>query len=321
MHRKGLWNNEAAKYVRANFVNELETRGYSFIHHSISDDLADQILEELDMASIAINSSTLQPVKKNSYSYFPNAIAKSRSAYRLALSELTLSVCRDYLKQDFSLVNNRLVKACGAMYMPWHTDNNVMSGQRFRGKHPLPGVQFVLYLSDSHLAPFQLIRNSDKWSLDWPHRYLDNATVEKDFCDNVVEICPLKGTLLALNTHLFHRGVGFKNKAFHRSLFLFQFDVISDALEGHGEQLLLNPSFIEDFDLSLVKILGLGKPRVYSAFPETSLNDIPPLESIAIQKRLFSSLLSNIFKSATKPFFSDRMRVLVKNMLSRRSRD
>ena len=168
MHKKSLWNNAAARFVKDNFVSELETRGYSFIHNSISDDLADQILGELDMDSIAINSSTLHPVKQGSVSFFPNAIAKSRSAYRLAISELTLSVCRDYLKQDFSLVNNRLVRACGSMYMPWHTDNNVMSGQRFRGKHTLPGVQFVLYLSDSHLAPFQLIRNSEKWSLSTP---------------------------------------------------------------------------------------------------------------------------------------------------------
>lgn len=320
MNKQCLWDTSAAKFVRENFVNELESRGYTFIHHSISDDLADQILGELDMTSIAINSSTLHPVKQGSFSFFPNAIARSRSAYRLALSELILSVCRDYLKQDFSLVNNRIVKACGSMYMPWHTDNNVMSGQRFRGKHNLPGVQFVLYLSDAHLAPFQLIRNSEKWSLDWPHRYLDNATVEKDFNDNIVEICPSKGTLLALNTHLFHRGVGFKDKEFNRSLFLFQFDVISDVLEGHGEQLLLNPSFIEDFDPSLIKILGLGKPRAYSAFPETSLKDIPPLESISIQKRLLSSLASNMLSSAVKPFFSDRLRVFIKNRLSQRPR-
>jgi hypothetical protein len=318
MNNQSLWNNTAAVYVRENFVSELETRGYSFIHNSISDDLADQILGELDMASIAINTSTLHPVKQGNASIFPNAIAKSKSAYRLALSELMLSVCRGYLKQDFSLVNNRLVMACGSMYMPWHTDNNLMSGQRFRGKHNLPGVQFVLYLTDSHLAPFQLIRNSEKWSLDWPHRYLDNATVEKDFNDNVVEICPSKGTLLALNTHLFHRGVGFKKKEFNRSLFLFQFDVISDDIEGHGEQLLLNPSFIEDFDQSLVKILGLGKPRASSAFPETSLKDLPPLENIYIQKKLLSSLLPNIVISTMKPFFPDRLRVFLKNKLSQR---
>ncbi|WP_259725533.1 hypothetical protein [Synechococcus sp. CS-1332] len=280
--------------------------------------MADQILGELDMASIAINSSTLHPVKQGSFSFFPNAIAKSRSACRLALSELILSICRDYLKQDFSLVNNRLVRACGSMYMPWHTDNNVMSGQRFRGKHNLPGVQFVLYLSDSHLAPFQLIQNSEKWSLGWPHRYLDNATAEKDFNEYIVEISPSKGTLLALNTHLFHRGVGFKKKDFIRSLLLFQFDVISDDLKDHGEQLLLNPSFIEDFDLSLVKILGLGKPRAYSAFPETSLEDIPPLESISIQVKLLSSLFSNILGSVTKTFFSDRLRVFIKNKRSQR---
>ena len=126
--------------------------------------------------------------------------------------------------------------------------------------------------------------------------------------------------MVTLNTHLFHRGVGFKNKEFIRSLFLFQFDVISDDLEGHGEQLLLNPAFLEDFDPSLVKILGLGRPRSYSAFPETSLKDIPPLESISIQQRLLLSLLSNILKSAAQPFLPDRFRVFVKNRLSQYSK-
>lgn len=70
MHRRSVWNNPAERFIRENFVSELETRGYSFIHNSISNELADQLLGELDMTSIPINSSTLHPVKQGSFNFF-----------------------------------------------------------------------------------------------------------------------------------------------------------------------------------------------------------------------------------------------------------
>jgi hypothetical protein len=311
------WSRSASEVMRASLVNDLKTTGYSVVHGAITDDGADAILSSLELNEIAINTSTLKSVRQGTLRFFPNVIAKSKLAYNIVVSDLILDLCQQYLDCDFILANNRIVSAHEEMYMPWHTDNNLMDGEQFIGKHPLQGVQFVLYLTDTGQSPFQLIRNSQAWSLDWPTRYLDNVTAQRQFSDQLVEIRPRKGTLLALNTHIFHRGVGFREKNFSRTLLLFQFDQASADHPGHGEKLYLDPAFIDNYNPTLARILGFGNSRTFSTFPFTSIRDLPVASCVDLEGKLFSIILSRFSLSTLRRLLPERLVVLIKNMLSR----
>lgn len=309
---------DETKTILSNFrefdqlADDIKKNGYKILENAIHPSVIDEILADSTIAVPRINANDLGPVFLGNLRFTTNAIASSKSVYDIITSDFVLSLCKAYFLNRFHLVNNRVQSTYRYVDMPWHTDNNLLKDGRHVGRHELPGLQFIIYLTDIHESPFQLIRGSQDWSAMYNGHYL--TTSEADHHQHKqVSLTPPRGSILILNTHTFHRAAPICNPAYHRAILLFQVDEISDQLPGHGEKLLINPEFLVNFNDELASFLGFGRQRNYPAFPETSAATIGAKENLSVEWQLMRQLFPSLLKQLAKTLLPHNFIVSVKN--------
>ena len=269
----------------------LRENSYAIIEGAVSDLSIGQIIAETSSPKVRVNPNALGSSFHGVTQFFTNVIASSKVVHDIIVSPFVIDICREYLGGDFQLVNNRIQTTRGNIAMPWHTDNNLLESGRLIGRHDMPGLQFVLYLSDISASPFQLIKDSHIWSYKHESQYLTDEDIQNLNLE-VIELRPKPGSLLILNTHLFHRAAPLSNRKNVRSILLFQVDRISPDFPNHGEKLLVNSEFLSEINQTVANFLGFGRKRSNPPFPESSLATLGP-------KKLFT-LYFDILKAAPK---------------------
>ena len=297
----------------------IREHGFAVINNFITKSCAASILAETALPLTNVNSNGLKPALHGDTQFFTNIIAHSQLVHDIITSSFVLDICSLYLGDGFQLVNNRIQTTRAKVAMPWHTDNNLLADGKLVGRHELPGLQFVLYLADVGNSPFQLIPNSQTWSLNFSNQYL----LDNDIKTNGLKICeifPTAGTLLILNTHVFHRAAPLRDSAYTRSILLFQVDKVSTKYPYHGEKLVVQPEFFKDFSPAVTSLLGFGKQRDYSAFPDTSINTLNLKQLLLLEAAILSCFPRTIFRKFLKKFLPPALVVVFKNMLVSRSK-
>lgn len=293
--------------------------GFAVINNFISKPSAASILSETSLPLANVNSNWLGAVLHGDTQFFTNIIAHSKLVHDIITSSFVLDLCSAYLGEGYQLVNNRIQTTRSKIAMPWHTDNNRLKDGKLVGRHELPGLQFVLYLTDVGDSPFQLIPNSESWSLNFSNQYLlDHDIKVKGLATK--EIFPAAGTLLILNTHVFHRAAPLRDSAYTRSILLFQVDKVSHKYPYHGEKLIVQPEFFKDFNPAIIALLGFGKEREYPAFPETSIDTLNLKQLLYLQKAVFTAFPRTIFRKFLKRVLPASLVVTFKNLLVSKSR-
>jgi hypothetical protein len=293
--------------------------GFAVINNFISKPSAACILLETALPLANVNHNGLGPALHGDTQYFTNIIAHSKLVHDIITSSFVLDLCSSYLGEGHQLVNNRIQTTRTKIAMPWHTDNNLLKDGRLVGRHELPGLQFGLYLTDVGDSPFQLISNSESWSLDFSNQYLiDDDIKAKELTTK--EIFPATGTLLILNTHVFHRAAPLRDSAYTRSILLFQVDKTSNKYPNHGEKLIVQPEFFKDFNPAIVSLLGFGQERAYPAFPETSIDTLNLKQLIYLQKAILTSFPRTVFRKFLKTVLPASFVVSIKNLLVSKSK-
>lgn len=296
----------------AALADQIKTHGYAVVENAIDRSVIDAILADSQIAVPRINANALGPVFLSQLRYTTNAIALSRSVYNIITSAFVLNFCKTYFTGRFQLVNNRIQTTIQTVDMPWHTDNNRLSDGKLVGRHNLPGLQFIVYLTDIQQSPFQLIRGSQYWSSEFKGHYLTSADADQHAQDQIC-LTPALGSLLIINTHIFHRAAPVSRHGYQRAILLFQVDEMSDQLPGHGEKLLLNPEYLDNFNAELATFFGFGCRRNYPAFPETSAATIGVKENLAAEWQLMRQLFRAIFKQVAKLLLPHNWIVTIKN--------
>ncbi len=296
----------------AALADQIKGHGYVVVENAIDRAVIEAILADSQIAVPRINANALGPVFLSQLRYTTNAIALSRSVYDIITSEFVLNLCKTYFAGRFQLINNRIQTTVETVDMPWHTDNNRLSDGKLIGRHNLPGLQFIIYLTDIQQSPFQLIRGSQHWSAEFNGHYLTSSDADQHDQDQICLTPPL-GSLLIINTHIFHRAAPVRRRDYKRAILLFQVDEMSDQLPGHGEKLLLNPEYLENCNAELAAFLGFGCARNDPAFPETSAATIGVKENLAAEWQLMRQLFRAILKKLGKMFLPHNLIVTVKN--------
>ncbi|MCE7066141.1 phytanoyl-CoA dioxygenase family protein [Dyadobacter sp. CY326] len=276
--------------------------GYQIFEQALTPEALNGLLESLPSEQVLVNDNRIGYVKAYSSNYFSHTLAVSRNCFDIVTSENIRAICRKYFDKPFRISNQRIYETHTASHLPWHTDNNLQDGNAYKGKHDLPGLMFLFYLSDvGDTNPFQLIPFSQTWShQNNAERFFKESYIEEHYGEEVVSVRAPKGTLIICNSKMIHRAKPFNNHAFKRLTLLFQVDEVSDEYAGHGENILINTSFVTNRDPEVLDYLGFGMRANYPAFPETSVATMMPRDMLALQKQILPKAIKGLTIALTK---------------------
>lgn len=280
---------DTKKHSIDSLVFSLQQHAYAVIDNAVPQSIISEILAVTSSPVASVNCNDLSSVIHGKTQFFTNIIAHSKTVHDIILSPLVVDLCTTFLGDNCQLVNNRIQTTRANIAMPWHTDNNLLNNGKLVGRHGMPGLQFVLYLTDVSACPFQLIKDSHEWSLNYKNQYILDSDIASSNYD-IVDLMPSPGSLLILNTHLFHRAAPIRDSKYMRSILLFQVDKISADYPDHGERLFINPAFLSEFNTKISSFLGFGRRRAYPPFPESSLATLNLMQAYILSIKLLRAL-------------------------------
>ncbi|KQS27041.1 phytanoyl-CoA dioxygenase family protein [Dyadobacter sp. Leaf189] len=275
--------------------------GYYVCREAVNAEVLTALMSGLPAFDCLVNNNHLGFVKAYNSNYLGHTLAVSRQCYHIVTSEKLRAICRSFFANPHKLCNQRIYQTHTASHLPWHTDNNLQSGNQFDGKHNMPGLMFMVYLSDvNETNPFQLIPYSQNWSLSNRNQFFQEQFIERNYGKDVVTVRAPKGTLIICSTNMVHRAEPFHKQGFKRLTFLFQVDEISAEHAGHGESLLVNPAFITDRNPEILNYLGFGIQSDYPAFPETSVSTMLVKDIVSLQRTILPKTVKSLMISVAK---------------------
>lgn len=293
-------------------VEEIRRCGYWSMEAAIGQGFVDGLLGEIDFNRYLVNSNELGVVCAANQRFLSHCLAASKKAYDIIVSQRVLDICRAYFPDRFKLINQRIYQTHTEGHMPWHTDNNCQSGNYLSGKHQLPGLLFLIYLSDVKENAFQILKNSQDWSKQHTDNYFSDRFIETNYARDVVTFPAVRGTLFVCDIHAVHRAEPFKNRDFERFTLLFQVDAVSGAYHGHGEKLLVNTAFVDRRDADVLDYLGFGVPADYPSFPNTSAATMGLRDLWDMQKAVVPLAVRAAVKAVAKSLLPGSLQVNLK---------
>jgi len=297
-------------------ISVIQAQGYYYYEKALTEQCVDRLLREIDFDHILVNNNDVGVVASGTQKFLTHCLAKSKQAYDLITCRQVLDICNAYFTDKYQLTNHRFCQTRRSFHMPWHTDNNLQRNSQLSGKHSMPGLLFLFYLSDQNLSPFQYIKGSHLWSHQYDNEiYLSDRWVETHHQEDVVTFKMSKGSLIICDTHGIHRAVPFHDRHHFRNILLFQVDQVGKSYVGHGEQNLINTEFIDNFSTELFDYLGFGIKRNYPAFPSSSAATMTIQDLLIVQQQLLPLTLKAIAKSLVKTILPGEMLVNFKRTI------
>jgi ectoine hydroxylase-related dioxygenase (phytanoyl-CoA dioxygenase family) len=292
-----MFNSAFSNFSTTEIVKDLKTKGYFVFEQALNEQYVDELLQEIDFDRILINTNDVGVVIASDIKFLTHCLANSKKSYDVISSRKVLDICKEYFIDSYKLTNHRVYKTSKKSHMPWHTDNNLQSGKQLSAKHNMPGLLFLIYLSDVTTNPFQLVKNSQTWSPNYQHEiYLSDSFIENSYSQDILTLPMKKGSVIVCDIHAVHRAEPFKDKDYTRYTLLFQVDQVGNEYIGHGEKNLVNTEYLENVTPELMDYLGFGFKRDYPAFPNSSIATMKLPEVWNMQKQL----LSQTFQALTK---------------------
>jgi len=271
----------------------------SLIQHIIEED-KEKLLEELNEKKDLITGLEIWNERETQY-YFINLLAQSNVFYNFCTSKLVLNICKNYLGENFRLKALRYYETMSGHNMKWHTDNKIE-----KKKLNIPGLIFIIYISDVNVGEFQYIEGSHKSSgIDKYSEYSEQFINEK--YSNLIKTFSMpKGSLIIYDSYGIHRAKPFKNSNFVRKSIFFQVD----SNVENSEKIIVNTNFLKDVSDDIRMYLGFGKKSDYFVYPDTNLNRLP------ISKNNFKTIFFWFLYRITK-FLTRTEPRNIRNMLSK----
>lgn len=311
-----MYVDQFKREVSCDIVNAIQDDGFYYASSALTEQYIDQLLAEVQFDNLLLNNNDVGVVTSGTQKFLTHCLAKSKRAYDLITSQQVLDICNAYFTERYQLTNHRFCQTRRAFHMPWHTDNNLQTGGQLSGKHRMPGLLFLFYLSEQNQSPFQYIKDSHRWSQQYDHEiYLSDQWVETNYRAEVLSFKMPKGSLMVCDTHGIHRAAPFQDRAHIRNILLFQVDQVGDRYIGHGEQNLVNTEFIDRLDPAVFDYLGFGIRRDYPAFPSSSAATMPVQDLIHLQKMLLPLTLTAMLKQVAKKVIPGNWMVQIKRTI------
>lgn len=296
-----MYTNQFDDISTTEIIASIHGKGYYAFNEALTNQYVDQLLKEVDFDEILVNHNDVGVVISGTQRFLTHCLAKSKSTYDLITSQRVLDICDSYFTERYQLTNHRFCQTRKTFHMPWHTDNNLQTGRQLSGKHQMPGLLFLFYLSEINQSPFQYIEDSHNWSQQYSHEiYLTDRWVEAHHKEKVLNFRMPKGSLVICNIHGIHRAAPFCDPHHIRNILLFQVDQVGNGHIGHGEQNLIDTAFIDNPSIALFNYLGFGVRRDYPAFPNSSVATMTAKDLLNLQRQLLPLTLKALAKDLVK---------------------
>lgn len=263
-----IFNDNFARLDSSAIADALKEKGVFSMENILSSAWIEALQADVDRHPFAINANWITGVYAEDQYYLTHMLACSRSFYDYVTHPAVFSVCDRVLGESYRLKAMRYYETYGRHHMQWHTDNKTD-----RGFAHIPGLIFILYLSDVADGEFQYVRGSNNWSGDKAYSDYSDVFIHDNYRGDILSFKGPKGTLVIYDTYGIHRAKPVPDKSFVRKSLFFQVDSKTDS----GEPLLLNPSFVpmdKGIDAKLATYLGFGRPSEYNVFPNTTLRNL-----------------------------------------------
>lgn len=297
-------------------VNDIKTNGFFIFEGALTEQYIDELLEEVKFNSILVNNNDVGVVFAYNQKFFTHCLAGSKKAYDIITSRKILDICQEYFQDNYRLINHRIYQTNNYGHIPWHTDNNLQIGKQLIGKHRMPGILFLFYLSDVTKNAFQYIKNSHLFSEKYNNEiYLSDNFVNSNYKKDILTFPMRKGSLIFCDIHGLHRAEPFKDKNYSRTSLLFQVDQVGTEYVGHGEKNIVNTEYLDNLTPEIMDYLGFNFKRNYPAFPSSSVATLIPHDILLLQKQLLPQMLNAIAKNLVKSMLPDELIIDGKRML------
>jgi hypothetical protein len=302
-----MYSKEFAGISGEQIAQAIKDEGYFAFEGAIEAEYVARLLEEVDFGSYQVNTNDVGVVCAGRQRFLSHCLAASRTAFDVITAPKVLEICRSYFQERFKLTNQRIYQTHTEAHMPWHTDNNQQTGAQLSAKHSMPGLLFLVYLSDVTENAFQLVKNSQLWSPQHDEIYLSDGFIESQYKEDILSFTMRKGTIIICTIHGVHRARPFNMRGYDRLTLLFQVDEVGSEHAGHGEKILVNTGFMQDHSPEMMDYLGFGFPTEYPPFPTTSVATMTPSDLIGMQRRIMPLLMPALLKATVKALVPTRM--------------
>jgi Phytanoyl-CoA dioxygenase (PhyH) len=303
-------------YNTEEIVNDVKTKGYFVFEQALQEQYVEELLQEIDFDRILVNTNDVGVVIATDIKFLTHCLASSKKTYDVITSQKVLDICKAYFTDDYKLTNHRVYKTQKNSHMPWHTDNNLQSGKQLSAKHHMPGLLFLIYLSDVSDNAFQLVKESHQWSKNYSHEvYLSDEFIEEKYTQDILTLPMKKGSIVVCDIHTIHRAEPFHDKDYTRYTLLFQVDQVGSEYVGHGEKNLVNTEYLDNLTPEVMDYLGFGFKRDYPAFPNSSIATMKLPDVWKLQKQLLSQTFQSLSKKLAVGLLPGGMVVNIKRFI------
>ena len=245
-------------------IHSLNTDGYFSVENALTEDFISSIESDVADHRFLTNSNILSGGYTSSQYFLVNMLACSQAFFSYCTNSKVLDICEGLIGDLFRLKALRYYESYVSTRMQWHTDSKTSAGFA-----PIPGLIFIAYITDVFDGEFQYVRGSHEWSSD----KMQNDFSEDFNSKDVQSFKMPKGSVIIYNTHGIHRAKPSNSSNFVRKSLFFQVDG-----NDNSEPLLINPSFMSDFDERVKMYLGFGRKASNTPFPHTDETTIPNFE-------------------------------------------
>jgi len=180
--------------------NEISECSFYSKKSVISKDLIKNMLDEINLFEIKLNSLEISSVHDQDGYYMSNGLAKSKILFDILTSEKIMNISKSYMGEKFRLKCHRVYSVSSGAKNPWHTDD-----KKYGIKNQnIKGLVFIIYLNDVYNGEFQAIKGSHLFSEDFNHPNFDTNII-KNYKDKIVSFKMPAGSIIIFDNKSIHR--------------------------------------------------------------------------------------------------------------------
>ena len=186
-------------------ISQVRNEGVFFCKNAIKDKFIDNFLNEVDENKFSINRNWTTGVYTENQYYVKHLLGCSKQFYNLISHNQIQNFCEKFFDKEYRLKAFRYYETYSKHKMAWHTDNKISKKKGLDIYKEIPGIIFIIYLSDVQDGEFQFIKRSHKISDQEAYNdYSDDFIINK-YKDNILSFKGEKGDLIIYDTYGIHR--------------------------------------------------------------------------------------------------------------------
>lgn len=305
---ESIFEKKFVLFDKSKIVSDIKENGFFHYKNAFKKEFTDTLIDEVKKNKFSVNKNWVTGVYSGGQYYVKHLLSCSKQFYNLISNEIIFDFCDLFFKKNYRLKAFRYYETYSNHKMSWHTDNKISKKDEDDIYKEVPGIIFIIYLSDVDDGEFQFIKKSHKFSDVQAHNDYNNDYILNNYKKDIMSFKGEKGDLIIYDTYGIHRAkpVSSKRNFVRKSLF-FQIDTDLNSAEPS----LINPSYFLNLDKKSMDFFGFGLKNESDTYPNTNVNMLP-------FKLFFSIFFKYIYYKLPRIIYNllpKKLKLLIKKIL------